>query len=289
MRSPGLLRRTVATTAFAATVAVAVAATGVAVAGAVPARRAPAGVHLPGPVRCPGCWHPSLRVSWQWQLQDPPKVADLLDVRMYDVDAFDTPAWLVRTMHRRGSKVVCYISAGSWENWRPDAGRFPKVVKGRPLSGWPGERWLDIRRLDLLGPIMRARIQRCATKGFDGVEFDNVDAYTNPTGFPLRPADQLRYDVFLANAAHRRGMSVLLKNDLGQIPKLLRYFDGALNEQCFQYDECGKLRPFVRAGKPVFGVEYALPVAAFCPMANARNYNFLKKHLALGPWRIACR
>ena len=74
---------------------------------------------------------------------------------------------------------MCYISAGTWENWRPDAKRFPAVVKGKPDGGWPGERWLDIRRLDILRPLMRERIQRCARKGFDGVEFDNVDAYTN--------------------------------------------------------------------------------------------------------------
>ena len=192
-------------------------------------------------------------------------------------------------MHRRGIKAVCYISAGSWEDWRPDADRFPASVKGLPLSGWPGERWLDIRRLDVIGPIMRARMDRCAKKGFDGIEFDNVDAYTNPTGFDLRPADQLRYDVFLANQAHRRGLSAFLKNDLDQIPRLLPYFDAALNEQCFQYHECGKLRWFVEAGKPVFGVEYSLPRWSFCPQANARNFNFLKKHLALGPWRRACR
>ena len=59
-------------------------------------------------------------------------------------------------------------------------------------------------------------------------------------------ADQLRYDVFLANAAHKRGMSALLKNDLDQIPKLLPYFDAALNEQCFQYHECDALRRSVR-------------------------------------------
>ena len=89
--------------------------------------------------------------------------------------------------------------------------------------------------------------------------------------------------MFLADAAHHRGLAAFSKNDLDQIPTLLPYFDAALNEQCFQYDECGRLRRFVEAGKPVFGVEYSLPIASFCPPANARNFNFLKKHLALGP------
>jgi glycosyl hydrolase family 114 len=32
---------------------------------------------------------------------------------------------------------------------------------------------------------MRARLGMCAAKGFDAVEFDNVDAYLNRTGFAL--------------------------------------------------------------------------------------------------------
>jgi hypothetical protein len=243
---------------------------------------------LPTPVDCPGCWHPGLRVAWQWQLQSPPKPANLLDVRMYDVDGFEAKAFLVAAMHERRIKAVCYLSAGSWEDFRPDADEFPDAVLGRS-NGWPGERWLDIRQLDVLGPIMAARLDMCAAKGFDAVEFDNVDGYRNDTGFPLTGAQQLRYDAFLANEAHLRGMSALLKNDLGQIAALLPYFDAALNEQCHQYAECGRLTQFVDAGKPVFGVEYKLDVADFCPNANERNFNFLKKKLALDAWRAPCR
>jgi len=241
---------------------------------------------LAAPVPCPGCWEPALRTSWQWQLQY--KVDTSLDVQMYDIDGFDATARLVKKLHAGGSHVVCYISAGSWENWRPDKDDFPAVVLGRS-NGWPGEKWLDIRRIDLLGPIMKARLRMCARKGFDGVEFDNVDGYQNHTGFPLTGADQLRYDAFLANQAHRRGLTAFLKNDLGQIGKLLPYFDAALNEQCFQYSECRKLKAFVEAGKPVFGVEYKLATGAFCPKANRMNFNFLKKKLELGVWRVPCR
>jgi hypothetical protein len=245
-------------------------------------------VTLAAPVGCPGCWHPRLRISWQWQLQNPPKAANLLDVRMYDVDGFEARAALVDALRAHGIKAVCYLSAGSWESFRPDAGDFPDTVLGRS-NGWPGERWLDIRQLDVLGPLMEARLDRCAAKGFDAIEFDNVDGYQNRTGFPLTGRQQLRYDVFLANAAHARGLSALLKNDLGQVKRLEPYFDAALNEQCHQYSECGRLVPFVDAGKPVFGVEYKLAVGEFCPRANARNFNFLKKRLALDAWRVPCR
>ena len=92
----------------------------------------------------------------------------------------------------------------------------PSSVLGKS-NGWPGERWLDIRDLATLGPIMQARLDRCARKGFDAVEFDNVDGYQNRTGFPLSGKDQLRYNVFLANQAHTRGMSAFLKNDIDQV------------------------------------------------------------------------
>ena len=248
---------------------------------------APPAVALPDPIPCDGCWMPELRTSWQWQLQGP--IDTSVDVDMYDVDAFDVSARLVERLHQDGRAVVCYVSAGSWEEWRPDAGRFPDEVLGRELDGWPGERWLDIRRIRLLGPIMEARMDRCARKGFDGIEFDNVDGYANRTGFPLTSRNQLRYNIWLANQAHRRGLSVALKNDLGQIRQLLPYFDYALNEECFTYDECDLLTAFVDAGKAVFGVEYDLDPGDFCPEANRLDFNFLKKELSLDASRVACR
>jgi hypothetical protein len=250
-----------------------------------PARPAPL---VAEPVGCPGCWHPALKVSWQWQLQDPPKARALLGVKMYDVDGFESSKSLVASMNAKGIKAVCYISAGSWEKYRPDASDFPASVLGRS-NGWPGERWLDIRERKILQPIMRARMHMCRRKGFDAIEFDNVDGYQNATGFPLTSADQLRYNAFLANAAHARGLSAFLKNDLGQIPKLLPYFDAALNEQCFQYSGCTALSRFVQAGKPVFNVEYRLDRSQFCTRANTRNFNSLKKRLALDAWRRPCR
>ena len=243
---------------------------------------------VPSPVACPGCWHPPLVVSWQWELAQPPKIAALIDVDMYDVDGFESSARLVTAMHARSITAVCYLSAGTWEKWRPDAGTFPERVLGKS-NGWPGERWLDVRALNVLKPIMRDRLAMCRRKGFDAVEFDNVDGYRDASGFPLTGTDQLRYDVFLANAAHRGGMSALLKNDLGQITTLLAYFDAAVNEQCFQYRECGALTAFIDAGKPVFQVEYKLDVGTFCAKANTKDFNSLRKKLALDAWRVPCR
>ena len=240
---------------------------------------------LPAPVPCPRCWHPDVQTSWQWQLSG---VLDTtLDVQMYDVDMFDTTAVQVQAIQDAGHYAICYIDAGTWENFRPDASEFPKSVRGLS-NGWPGERWLDIRST-AIRPIMAARMDQCAQKGFDGVEFDNVDGYANKTGFPITAHDQLRYDVWLANQAHMRELSVALKNDLGQVNRLLPYFDYALDEQCFQYHECSLLKPFVAAGRPVFEVEYKLAPSAFCTKANALDFNSLVKTIDLGAFRESCR
>ncbi len=227
---------------------------------------------------CHGCWRPPVGLSWNYVLSRP------VDVRiragMYDVDGFDTPARKVRRIHRLGRHSVCYLDAGTWERWRPDARRFPAAVLGK-RNGWPGERWLDIRRQGVLRPIMRRRLDMCRRKRFDGVEFDNVDGYANATGFPLTAREQLRYDEWLAGAAHRRGMSVGLKNDLGQVRRLVRWFDFAVNEQCFQYRECGRLRPFTRRGEAVFEVEYR-KAPHFCARARAVHFSVIRKTRALG-------
>ncbi len=251
-----------------------------------PASQPTASGALPTPTACAGCWRPPLRTSWQWQLSTPVDLS--VAAQAYDIDLFDNSAATVQALHASGRKAVCYINAGAWEDWRPDAQRYPGALLGQS-DGWPGERWLDIRQLPALLPILTARVQQCQAKGFDGVEFDNVDGYTNTTGFPLSAGDQLRFNSTLANLAHTHHLAVALKNDLDQIPQLLPYFDFALDEQCFQYAECDKLQPFISAGKPVMEVEYSLSPAQFCPQANALNFNALKKNLSLDAPRIPCR
>lgn len=241
---------------------------------------------LPEPVPCPGCYVPPPVTSWQLQLQG--RIKETVPATLYDVDLFDTSTATIGRLHAAGRKVTCYFSAGSFEDWRSDAALFPEAVKGLG-NGWPGERWLDVRRLDLLGPIMLARLDLCRQKGFDSADPDNVDAFTNVTGFPLTSADQLAYNVFLANAAHARGLSVALKNDMDQAPTLVSYFDWTLNEQCFQFKECATLAPFVNAGKAVMNVEYKGTVRKICPTANALGFNTLKKPKNLKAGRKACR
>lgn len=231
-------------------------------------------------------WQPTPGTSWQIQLQG--KIKTNFDVEMYDIDLFDASQSTINKLHNDGRVVICYFSAGSWENWRPDAAAFPAAVKGRN-NGWPGEKWLDIRRLDVLRPIMEARMDLAVAKGCDGVDPDNVDGYANNTGFPLSYNNQLGYNRWLADAAHARGLSIGLKNDLDQIEDLVDYFDWALNEQCFQYKECELLLPFVEADKAVFGIEYKGKPKRFCPQANEMGFSVLKMNLKLnGRKRVDC-
>ncbi|WLW55656.1 endo alpha-1,4 polygalactosaminidase [Streptomyces sp. YU58] len=230
-------------------------------------------------------WQPRPGVAWQWQLSG--RIDTTVDVPVYDIDGFDQSGRTVAALHRDGRKVICYLSTGAWEDWRPDAKKFPRSVLGRG-NGWEGERWLDIRRTDVLEPLMAARLDMCRDKGFDAVEPDNMDGYTNRTGFPLKAADQLRYNRLIARLAHDRGMSVGLKNDLDQIPQLVDDFDFAVNEQCAQYDECEATSPFVDAGKAVFHVEYELPTSRFCAESRRLKLSSLLKKYELGVWRKAC-
>lgn len=249
---------------------------------------------LSQPLTCPagGAWTPPPGTSWQWQLTG--SVDTSLAVDVYDIDLFDVPQAKIDTLHAAGRTVICYFSAGSWEDWRSDAGAFAPSDLGNTLSGWPDERWLDIRSPDVRA-IMKTRLDLAASRGCDAVEPDNVDGYQNASGFALSAADQVDYNTFLAREAHDRGLSVGLKNALGLVPQLEPHFDWALNEECLAYSECGDLQPFLDAGKAVFHVEYVdfewqgpAAAAAVCAAPGRAGFSTLVKTWDLTAWGIAC-
>ncbi len=201
-----------------------------------------------------GNWYqPPASVTWQWQLKG--TVNTSYDVDIYDIDLFDSSETLIQQLHAADKKVICYFSAGSYEEWRPDADKFTTSDSGSPLDGWPGERWLDIHSTNVHS-IMKSRLDLAVQKGCDGVEPDNMDGYDNDSGFNLTATDQLEFNRLIANEAHSRNLSVGLKNDLDQIDDLVAYFDFAVNEQCFEYSECDSLAPFINNGKAVLNAEY---------------------------------
>ena len=202
--------------------------------------------------------------------------------RVISLDLYDVSKATMTRFKGAGKYVICYYSAGTSENYRTDAESrrllAPTLNLGEVQKGdggvWGGERWLDIRGFEAgtfqtvqtLKQVMTARLTLARDKGCAAVEPDNVDAWDSvvnqnaPAGTPAKaisPDDQLAYNRWTATTAHGLGLSVLLKNDLGQAVALTPSYDGALNEECFDFgSDCTLLTPFRDAGKAIYVVEY---------------------------------
>jgi len=233
-------------------------------------------------------WHPTAGLTWQWQLTG--KLNLDLHTDVIDID-LDVGKSVVDYYHNKGTMVVCYISVGSYENWRTDADQFPDEVLGKDYEGWSGEKWLDIRRIDLLAPIMLARLDECAAKGFDALEPDNMQIWDNDTGFPLNYDDQLRYALWLAKEAHKRGLAIGQKNAPDQTKDLVDVYDFAITEDAFYYDWAEVMLPYIQANKPVFAAEYTdLPgdFQEFCRQSQEFGFSIILKHRDLDSWLNTC-
>ncbi len=235
---------------------------------------------------------PVLTPAFQIQFSGTPSFDDRASI--YDLDLYDTAQADVQKAHARGKKVLCYINAGAVEDWRPDASQFPPSVVGNAYAGWAGEHWLDIRAIDRLAPIMSARIQLCADKGFDGIDFDNMNSFENNTGFPLQASDQITYNTWLASLAHAKHVLVGLKNDPSQANTLVGVFDFAIVESCAAEGWCTDFSPFTAAHKPVYAIEYtdvtsAAAFKTYCKRYTAQGYNLVLKHQSLDAWAQWCQ
>jgi hypothetical protein len=123
-------------------------------------------------------WTPNINDTWQIILSHPPvlSTAVMPNVSIFDVDLFDTPTSTIEQFHKAGKKVLCYFSAGSYEDWRSDAKEFKNRDLGKTLDGWAGEKWLKLDSIDVRD-IMKRRIKMAKEKSCDGIDPDNVDGY----------------------------------------------------------------------------------------------------------------
>jgi len=234
-------------------------------------------------------WNPAPGFSWQWQL-DSAEVDASQTVDVIDLD-YETDPVVIATLKEKGIHTICYISVGSWEDWRPDADQFPEELLGKRYRGWPGERWLDIRRLDLLAPLLRARLDQCQQRGFDAVEPDNMDIFSNASGFPITYTEQLTFARWLAQEAHTRGLAIGQKNAPEMTADLVDLFDFATSEDCFAQGWCEELVPYIDAGKAVFAAEYTdtdVDFAAACLWGAAADFSFILKNRDLDAWMQPC-
>ena len=240
--------------------------------------------------------------TWNYVLKNPIAKPSEIDttISVWGIDLVDNTAANISTMKKKGATVICYFSAGSYENWRPDADKFHSKDLGKDLDGWPGEKWLDIRSSNVRD-IMKARLDLAVQKGCDGVDPDNVDGYDNDNGFNLKESDSIDYVTFLANEAHKRKLTVSLKNAGAIIEDVIDCVDFSVNEQCHQYKECDTYATFIEHQKPVFHVEYPkgddvnnsnpVPTAtkdAICKDSTAEDFSTIIKNMNLDDWIQKC-
>ena len=238
--------------------------------------------------------------SWTWQLLGDTRTT--YDVDVYVLDMFQQlEGDVIERLHAQNKSVICYFSAGTFEPWRPDADLFADVPIGNEHYAYPTEKWVDVTSTET-AKVMANRMDMAVALGCDGVELDNVDGYTadlwspKPTGFDITVEQQRDFQRLLANEAHKRNLAVALKNSVDTISDVVDYFDLAINEVCFVFDECGVYKAITDVGKPVFHVEYDQKYvdddaerAAMCAKSAELNMRSLVMPKALdGSFRISC-
>jgi hypothetical protein len=232
-------------------------------------------------------WRPSVGTSWQVQLTGPLDTS--IDVAVFDVDLFDTPASTVEALHAAGRRVICYVSVGTYEPWRSDATQFPAAALGDAVEGFPNERWIDTRDATVRA-LMTARLDLAAGKKCDGVDLSNVSPDGAVTGFSFGAADVESYGRSLAGQAHARGLGAGLGGGADVAPALAADFEWALTEGCLGDGTCAAFAAFAAVGKVVFGVEFGAEAdaATICPAAAQAGLDALIKNRNYDAFRVAC-
>ncbi len=216
--------------------------------------------------------------NWDWQLTEPTdldRAVDVLDLHPDLVDAEE-----LATLREKGIETICYVSIGTLEKGSSDEGSFPPDIIGKTYKDWPDERFLDIRGLDVLLPIMKKRFQACRDMGFDAVEPDNMDIHDNDSGFAVTADDVVAYVGKLAEVAHDLGLKIGQKNVSDLTGRMIGHMDFAITESCFQDGWCDEVSAYVDAGKPVFDAEYTdrpIDFAAACETAKTKRISMILK------------
>jgi len=207
-------------------------------------------------------WKPKPGLKWNWALGT--KVTDIpienTDYEVIDIDLYGATKEIIDKFHKNNKKVICYFSAGTYERTREEAQGMLKVngLVRNKMEEWD-EYWLDFR-VDDVKSFMTERLDLAKSKGCDGIEFDNVDTFTNTNwSDPITVDDQLKYDKWLAKEAHDRNMAAGFKNSIELLDDLKDIFDFAINEECNEYSECDDYTVFLNKDLAVFVALYGYP------------------------------
>jgi hypothetical protein len=239
-------------------------------------------------------WSPSVGASWQIEIKSALNDTSA-NASIYDIDLLSNKPATITQLHAQNRKVICYFSAGSYEDFRPDSKQFLPSDYGAPVVDWPGEWWLNTNSTNVRN-IMLKRLDLAANMTCDGVDPDNTDAYNNENGLNLTTADAVSYVTFLADAAHARNLSIGLKNSGDLVPFVIDKVQWQVNEECVAFKECGTFRAFIAAGKPVFHIEYpdsaptidATTKAQLCNDSRETGFSTILKKINLDSWIDAC-
>jgi hypothetical protein len=229
-------------------------------------------------------------------LPTPPPKVDYLEI-----DGFESTKEQVDAIKAQGTKAICYISAGTAEDFRPDFAEFKKIPNtiGNAYPNFEGDYFINTNHWRDFFPVMKKRIQMCKDKGFDYVDFDVIDSYDvdpEEMGFRLSQETQTDYITALTKAAHESELKTVQKNATELAAKLEPHFDALLTEECVRLDFCGDAEPYVAAGKPVFNVEYPeswkdkpFSRESVCDVSDKTKVRTILSTLALdGPATDAC-
>jgi hypothetical protein len=206
------------------------------------------------------------------------------------LDANLQSAATIKQQKAQGKKVICYISAGSIENWRSDAKEAMSTVSlGKKYKGFEAtEQWVNLLEWQTAKPIMESRINQAASKGCDGVEFDNIDCHDHgPQCVPGASKEQLRkkqveYIRWLSQRARSKGLAVGLKNVNGIVDQVVQYGDFAI-EEANPASEFAKFGKFIAQNKAVLSVHYHDHGGKIC--ALAKQNNMLTKYKSRSGWK----
>ena len=195
---------------------------------------------------------PGVDVTWQAKLTGAVDIEE--DAELFYLDAeLQDPADLA-TLHAEGRHYLCYLSAGSLEEFRDDAQEFPEEVIGKPLTSFPDERWLDVRA-PVVRELMARRIEALAGAGCDGVPPSSLAVHVADSGFALTVDDTLDYARWFAERIHAAGMSAGLTGPAALTSELWPTFDFGLAIGCLDGTRCAEFAVFGQAGKPVLHLE----------------------------------
>jgi Glycoside-hydrolase family GH114 len=135
-----------------------------------------------------------------------------------------------------------------------------RTAAGAPLfdPGWPDEMILDVStpaKRNAIAAVMAVTIDRCMRRGFQAVEFDNLDSYSRSRhAFTL--ASDIAEATLFVKRAHADGLAAGQKNtaELGRRGRDQVHFDFAVAEECYRYNECAS---YTRVyGARVLDIEY---------------------------------